>query len=104
MLYLTDERMSFSIYLYIVAGGWTQFQDWTPCSASCGNGTHSRHRTCTSPSPDSEGEPCVGLETETKSCNPEPCPGKSNINNSYCPWTKWFPNDVIMTIGEHTLF
>ena len=44
---------------------------------SCGGGIQNRSRTCTNPPPAFGGEPCPGENDETRSCNEDPCPGKS---------------------------
>ena len=57
-----------------VSGGWSDFGDWSECSADCGGGTQIRTRTCTNPAPANGGADCVGDATETKDCNTNPCP------------------------------
>lgn len=58
-----------------VAGGWSNYSDPSPCSMSCGGGVSVKVRTCTSPAPDPEGQPCEGQNNETTACNEDPCPG-----------------------------
>lgn len=49
-----------------VNGGWSEFSNWTECSAdSC---TTSRSRTCNNPTPQYGGSNCQGLEQEIKYC------------------------------------
>ena len=52
-------------------GGWTEFGDWSDCSAECGGGTQTRTRTCTNPAPARGGADCVGEGEETRECNIE---------------------------------
>ena len=59
-----------------VDGGYSDFGDWSECSAECGGGTQSRNRTCTNPAPANGGADCVGDNTETRECNNQECPGK----------------------------
>ena len=59
----------------LVDGGYTDFGDWSECSASCGEGTETRTRTCTSPAPAHGGADCVGESTETRPCKLADCPG-----------------------------
>lgn len=47
------------------------------CNKKCGGGTQERTRKCTNPSPAHGGKDCVGPKTETRSCNTDMCPGKS---------------------------
>ena len=63
-----------------VDGGWSDFGEWSVCSAECGGGSQIRSKTCTSPSPANGGKECEGENEETKSCNPEPCPGQSTFH------------------------
>ena len=66
-------------------GNWTTFTD---CNVTCGGGVQSRERFCNNPEPMYNGTECLfsdnrsrGLnETETRSCNINPCPG---INNNH---------------------
>ncbi|XP_035676270.1 signal peptide, CUB and EGF-like domain-containing protein 1 [Branchiostoma floridae] len=58
----------------IVYGGWSQWTDWTPCSVTCGNGTHERWRQCNSPPPKEDGKDCVGISTEMETCRLQDCP------------------------------
>ncbi|XP_015783936.1 semaphorin-5A-like [Tetranychus urticae] len=58
-----------------VNGGWTAWSPWTQCTTSCGSdGTKTRSRSCTNPSPQYGGLPCVGASFEKIKCldNP-PC-------------------------------
>ena len=60
-------------------GKWSEWTDWDLCSKTCAGGITMRRRRCDSPPPDPEGQPCNGADTETKSCNPEKCPGMKYI-------------------------
>jgi len=57
-----------------VDGGWTDFSDWSECSAACNGGSQSRSRTCSNPAPANGGADCDGDDSETQDCNPDPCP------------------------------
>ena len=61
--------------LITVDGGYTDFGDWSECSAECGGGTQTRTRTCTNPAPANGGADCVGDSSETRECNTQACPG-----------------------------
>ena len=56
-----------------VNGGWTSFGSYGSCSATCGGGIKTRHRTCKNPTPAYGGDDCHGSSAETTSCNTTPC-------------------------------
>ncbi|KAL9952092.1 hypothetical protein ACROYT_G039299 [Oculina patagonica] len=68
-----------------VDGGWSDFGDWSECSATCGGGIKERRRTCTSPPPSNGGACCVGDNVEAERCNTESC--KEEI--VYGGWSVW---------------
>lgn len=60
-----------------VNGGWSPWNSFTECSASCGGGVKSRYRKCNSPLPDHDGIPCDPMEAnESLICNEVNCPSK----------------------------
>ena len=52
---------------------WNEWSPWSFCSATCGDGTITRSRSCVS----GNDRECVGEPTEQSSCNLTKCP--SNI-------------------------
>ena len=56
-------------------GGYTEFGEWSECSAECGEGTQTRIRTCTNPAPANGGLDCVGEASQTRPCKERDCPG-----------------------------
>lgn len=60
--------------------GFTEWSEWSLCSATCGDGLEVRTRECKPESPKSE---CVNASVQNKSCYHEPCPGK-NIWSVVC--------------------
>ena len=60
-----------------VSGGYSEWGDWTNCTANCGSGEQFRTRTCTNPVPEFGGNDCtlIGESTEKRECNKVPCPG-----------------------------
>ena len=59
----------------VVDGGYSDFGDWSQCSAECGDGTQTRTRTCTNPAPANGGADCVGEASESKDCKLKECAG-----------------------------
>ena len=58
-----------------VNGGLSNWSSWSKCSKTCGDGAHSRTRTCTNPAPANGGKDCSGLGAgkETETCRDGPC-------------------------------
>ena len=50
---------------------WLSWEPWQPCSVTCGKGTESRTRRCTT------GNACIGSHRETRECVQEACPSKT---------------------------
>jgi len=54
---------------------WSSWSTWSGCSATCGNGTRTAYRNCTTSSSDSSGAAtCNGSSTTVISCNAGACP------------------------------
>merc|ERR1711970_996391 len=62
-------------------GGFTDWSSWGQCSEPCGQGDHSRTRTCTNPAPQHGGAACDGAKSDTGKCNEQACPGISAVCN-----------------------
>lgn len=60
--------------LRLVDGHWSNYGSWSPCSKSCGGGTHYKERSCNNPPPANGGKNCVGAARETGTCNTQACP------------------------------
>lgn len=73
---------------FSVHGGYSEWMEWGLCSVSCGAGTQRRLRQCNNPLPANGGRHCTGSDTETRSCQGKPCPGKSDLmeENSSSPF------------------
>jgi len=52
------------------AGTWGEWGGWSSCSTTCGSGTQTQTRTCV-------GEGCIGISTNTQTCNEGTCPAVS---------------------------
>ncbi|XP_074627228.1 uncharacterized protein LOC141885237 isoform X4 [Acropora palmata] len=70
-----------------VNGGYTEWNNWSPCSVSCGKGIKTRQRFCTNPDPAYGGVGCghLGSAEETLECYDVNCP----IDGMYSPWSQW---------------
>ncbi|KAK4320514.1 hypothetical protein Pmani_008631 [Petrolisthes manimaculis] len=68
-----------------VDGGWSEWGEWSRCSASCGSGIRRRRRTCSRPSPRNGGADCTGCEEDTERCGDWPCPETRRLTS----WTSW---------------
>ena len=55
-------------FCFAVDGGWSDWEDWGPCSVTCDNGTWTRLRTCSNPTPDHGGKQCEGDSMESSEC------------------------------------
>ena len=53
-----------------IDGGWSNWQEWTVCSASC---SQIRARKCNHPEPQNDGKKCSGPETEQMDCSSDFC-------------------------------
>ncbi|XP_071497442.1 A disintegrin and metalloproteinase with thrombospondin motifs 1-like [Diadema antillarum] len=62
-----------------VDGGWTEYGDYCECSRTCGTGVRFRSRSCTNPTPQWGGQPCVGDSRLYTLCNDQVCQLSFNI-------------------------
>lgn len=80
-----------------VAGAWSEWGPWEPCSVSCGGGHQSRQRSCVDPPPKNGGAPCPGPSHERAPCGLQLCPGDAGKGElaggglqqwspRVCPW------------------
>ncbi len=63
----------------VINGAWSEWEDFSPCTVSCGGGNQTRSRACDNPEPHNGGSDCEtetehGLETVP--CNLQSCDGK----------------------------
>ncbi|XP_030135337.4 hemicentin-1 [Taeniopygia guttata] len=68
-----------------VAGEWSPWGPWGPCSTTCGKGTQTRPRLCTSPAPAHGGPRCQGPDTQLQLCYRRRCP----VDGKWSPWSSW---------------
>ncbi|XP_060065515.1 hemicentin-1-like [Ylistrum balloti] len=67
-----------------INGIWTDWQPWSACSVTCGNGTVIRSRNCDNPPPSFGGNDCEGSASDTQNCTLTHCPVNGN-------WSEWLP-------------
>ena len=60
---------------------WTDFTDWTPCSASCNTGTQSRSRRVARIARNG-GRRCSGSPFESRTCNSQRCPVRTTTTRT----------------------
>jgi hypothetical protein len=53
---------------------WSSWSTWSGCSATCGNGTRTAYRNCTTSSTTGGSTTCNGSSTSTISCYAGACP------------------------------
>lgn len=70
------------LFFFLVDGNWGQWSPYSVCSATCGERTKYKTRTCDTPSPANGGASCVGDATRTAACNAVACPGILVINTN----------------------
>ncbi|CAG2252706.1 unnamed protein product [Mytilus edulis] len=68
-------------------GSWTNWNQWSSCSVTCGRGTRSRRRQCHSGH-------CSGERSETRRCNNQECQTEvqyngSGISEGWSQWSQW---------------
>jgi len=73
-----------------IDGGWSDFGDWSECSAECGGGTQERTRECNNPAPEG-GADCAGDASESRACNTQECPIELEWRRQ--PKEQWFAHD-----------
>ena len=57
-----------------IDGVWSEFEEWSECTAQCGGGAQTRMRWCNNPESQFGGEECDGPETEDQERNTHECP------------------------------
>ena len=96
----TTRQISYHYLVVTVDGKYTEWSQWTECTATCGGGTQSRSRSCTNPAAQNGGKSCLdqglGPELETQMCNVEPCPSKyiyymAELVQGEKEYCDWFP-------------
>lgn len=68
-----------------INGNYSDWGQWTACSATCGQGTRERTRLCDNPAPAQGGSQCQGPSRELVGCTEIPCP----VNGNWSSWGDW---------------
>ncbi|CAJ1370240.1 unnamed protein product [Effrenium voratum] len=76
---------------------WSDWEQWSPCPASCNGGTRSKSRTRVTEAANG-GKACEGNRTEVAKCNTDPCP----VDCSFELWQEW--GDCSASCGQGTRF
>ena len=61
------------ILLGVIDGNWAQWGAWSECSRTCGEGMHTKQRTCSNPAPKNGGKSCEGVSNESRKCLNRQC-------------------------------
>uniref|UniRef100_A0A8C7SR72 Hemicentin-2 n=1 Tax=Oncorhynchus mykiss TaxID=8022 RepID=A0A8C7SR72_ONCMY len=60
-----------------IKGGYSNWEEWGPCSTTCGRGVQERIRLCNNPEPVNGGRSCDGPSLDSRSCQTGLCPGEA---------------------------
>ncbi|KAG9270615.1 hemicentin-2-like [Astyanax mexicanus] len=60
-----------------IPGGFSNWEEWGPCSVTCGQGTQERIRLCNNPAPANGGPPCEGPNVDFRKCQVSLCSGET---------------------------
>ena len=75
IVFLLKTELNERVFRFAVDGGWSNWENYGPCSKTCGSGSRTRTRTCNDPAPAEGGKPYIGSGSETQACNVKVCPG-----------------------------
>lgn len=82
-----------------INGNWSPWSDLSSCSASCGEGTMQRSRSCNNPPPQYNGLNCEGFDFEKLPCDTGiPCP----VHGNWGQWIKFTQCNVNCGVGIQT--
>ncbi|XP_037536631.1 hemicentin-2 [Nematolebias whitei] len=59
-----------------INGGYSNWEEWGPCSSTCGQGVQERVRSCNNPQPANGGRTCSGPSVDSRKCQTGLCPGE----------------------------
>ncbi|XP_066590228.1 uncharacterized protein [Prorops nasuta] len=70
-----------------VSGGWSSWEDWSSCSASCGKGEKYRKRVCDNPKPSHPELNCDGISLQVERCIGINC--MKLLSGEWSSWSSW---------------
>ncbi|XP_064610343.1 uncharacterized protein LOC135474710 [Liolophura sinensis] len=74
---------------------WGAWEDWGPCTFSCGDGVRTRERSCVVSDP---GLHCPGDSAQTEPCNLQSC----DLKESWTEWSEWSRCSVTCNAGHRS--
>ncbi|XP_013378635.1 SCO-spondin [Lingula anatina] len=77
---------------------WSEWSAWSDCSKTCGGGSQSRSRSCTSSTGVHDDSDCPGSSSETQACNTDVCPAP--VDGGWGEWSAY--GDCSVTCGDGT--
>lgn len=75
------------LYGYAVDGGWSEWDDISNCSSSCGVAFKEQKRFCSEPPTSCGGVPCTGSDHRIALCDTTCCPGLLSVCVCLCDVT-----------------
>ena len=94
----TEERQCSESCCTMVSGGWADWGEWKDCICDydTGEGTWSRSKSCSNPTPDCGGAECEGDGTEVDTCSDQCC---SSQDGQWTGWLNWSVCDCDSSAG-----
>ncbi|CAC5365513.1 Coadhesin,Thrombospondin-1,Adhesion G protein-coupled receptor B1,Mucin-like protein,Receptor-type tyrosine-protein phosphatase gamma,Hemicentin-1,Thrombospondin-2,A disintegrin and metalloproteinase with thrombospondin motifs adt-1,Properdin [Mytilus coruscus] len=79
-----------------VDGGWSSWNTWEACTATCGTGEKRMIRNCNNPAPSNGGASCPGDQIESQPCTLPDCP----VDGEWSLWALWEACTATCGTGE----
>ena len=92
---LIYEYRTVTMSIIVTAAVWGEWSEWEECSLSCGSGTRIRTRTC-------ESSNCVGVSSESGTCNEDPCQSTGNVVIQVSPLNLLITIVIIYRFNEYS--
>ncbi|XP_067662288.1 hemicentin-1-like isoform X1 [Haliotis asinina] len=81
-----------------IDGNWGDWDPWSPCTTTCGEGQQTRERKCNNPRPQFGGLPCLGAGTDRQACHTQACA----VDGNWGQWMDWTSCSVSCGGGSRT--